>query len=55
MLKLKLHYYGHLIGRSHSLKKSLMLGTAEGRRRREDETVGWHDGVNGHEFEQTRR
>ena len=42
--------------RTDSLKKTLMLGKMEGRRRRgatEDETVGWHQPPNGHEFEQT--
>ena len=35
-----------------SLEKTLMLGKVEGRRRRdEDEMVGWHHGLNGHEFE----
>ena len=43
MLKLKLQYFGHLIQRTDSLKKTLMLGKIEGRRRR------WLDG---HEFEQ---
>ena len=33
MLKLKLHYFGHLVGRTHSLEKTLMLGKIEGRRR----------------------
>ena len=33
MLKLKLHYFGHLMGRTDSLKKTLMLGKIEGRRR----------------------
>ena len=45
MLKLKLQYFGHLIRRTDSLKKTLMLGKIEGRRRRgprEDEMVGWH-------------
>ena len=56
MLKLKLQYFGHLMQRTDSLKKTLMLGKMEGRRRRgatEDETVGWHQPPNGHEFEQT--
>ena len=54
MLKLKLQYFGHLMQRIDSLEKSLMLGKIEGRRRgREDETVGWHHQLNGHEFEQT--
>ena len=34
MLKLKLHYFGHLMGRANSLEKTLMLGKAEGKRRR---------------------
>ena len=44
MLKLKLQYFGHLIGRAHSLEKILMLGKIEDRRRKEteDEMVGWH-------------
>ena len=56
MLKLKLQYFGHLMLRVDSLEKSLMLGKIEGKRRRgptEDETVGWHHQLNGHEFEQT--
>ena len=55
MLKLKLQYFGHLMGRTDSLEKTLMLGKIEGRRRRgqtEDEMVGWHHPVDGHEFEQ---
>ena len=44
MLKLKLQYFGHLVGRTDSLEKTLMLGKIEGRRRRgrQDEMVGWH-------------
>ena len=45
MLKLKLQYLGHLMQRSDSLEKTLMLGKIEGGRRRgmaEDEMVGWH-------------
>ena len=56
MLKLKLQYFGHLMQRNYSLEKTLMLGKIEGRRRRaaaEDEMVGWHHRLNGHEFEQT--
>ena len=55
MLKLKLQYFGHLMQRTDSLEKTLILGKTEGRRRRatEDEMVGWHYGLNGHEFEQT--
>ena len=55
MLKLKLLYFGHLMGRrADSLEKILMLGKIEGRRQSvvtEDETVGWHHRLNGHEFE----
>ena len=53
MLKLKLECFGHLMRRSDSLEKILMLGKIEGGRRREateDEMVGWHQ-LNGHEFE----
>ena len=44
MLKLKLQYFGHLMRRTDSWKKTLMLGETEGRRRwqTEDEMVGWH-------------
>ena len=54
MLKLKLQYFGHLLPRTDSLEKTLMLGKIEGKRRRgqEDEMVGWHHRLNGHEFEQ---
>ena len=55
MLKLKLQYFGHLMRRTNSLEKTLMLGKTEGRRRRgqtEDEMVGWHHRLDGHEFEQ---
>ena len=50
MLKLKLQYFGHLIQRTDSLEKTLMLGKIEGMT--EDEMVGWHHGLDGHEFEQ---
>ena len=50
---LKLQYLGHWMHRAKSLEKTLMLGKIEGRRRREDEMVGWHYRLNGHEFEQT--
>ena len=56
MLKLKLKYFGHMIRRTDSLEKILMLGKSEGRRRRgqqEDEIIGWHHWLNGQEFEQT--
>ena len=55
MLKLKLQNSGHLMRRADSLEKTLMLGKTEGRRRRgvaENEMVGWHHRLNGHEFEQ---
>ena len=55
MLKLKLQYFGHLMRRTDSFEKSLMLGNIEGRRRREqkkDEMFGWHHSLNGHEFKQ---
>ena len=53
MLKLNLQYFGHMMQRTDSLEKTLMLGKIEGRRRREreDEMVGWHHQLNGHEFE----
>ena len=53
-LMLKLQYFGHLLPRTDSLEKTLMLGKIEGKRRRgqEDEMVGWHHRLNGHEFEQ---
>ena len=52
MLKLKLQYCGHLMQITGSLEKTLMLGKIEGRRRRgqEDEMVGWHHQLDGHEF-----
>ena len=56
MLKLKLQYFGHLMGRIDSLEKTLMLGKIEGRRRKgwEDEMIGWHHQLDGHEFEQAQ-
>ena len=55
MLKLKLQNFGHLMRRTDSFEKILILGKIEGRRRRgqEDEMVGWHHQLDGHEFEQT--
>ena len=51
MLKLKHQYFGHLMGRTDSLEKTLMLGKIEARRRRgEDEMVGWHHRLDGREF-----
>ena len=44
MLKLKLQYFGHLIRRAGSLKKTLMLGKIEGRRRRGQQRMRWFDG-----------
>ena len=54
MLKLKLQYFGHLLRRADSFEKTLMLGKIEGReekRTTEDEMVGWHHRLDGHEFE----
>ena len=52
MLKLKLQYFGHLMRRADSFEKTLMLGKFEGRKgTTEDEMVGWHHRLNGHEFE----
>ena len=45
MLKLKLHYFGHLVRRVDSLKKTLMLGGIEGRRRRGRQRMRWLDGI----------
>ena len=45
MLKLKLQYFGHLLGRRHSLEKTLMLGNIEGRRRRGQQKMRWLDGI----------
>ena len=66
MLKLKLQYFGHLMRRTDSSEKTLMLGKIEGERRRgwqkmrrekkgmtEDEMVGWHHWLDGREFEWT--
>ena len=53
--KLKLQYFGHLIQRTDSLDKTLMLGKIEGRKRRgrqEDEMAGWHHWFDGHESDQ---
>ena len=53
MLKLKFQYFGPLMRRTDSLEKTLMLGKIEGRRRGwQDEMVGWHHHLDGHEFEQ---
>ena len=45
MLKLKLQYFGHLIGRVDSLEKTLMLGGIGGRRRRGRQRMRWLDGI----------
>ena len=45
MLKLKLQYFGHLMQRTESLEKTLILGKIEGRRRREQQRMGWLDGI----------
>ena len=54
MLKMKLQYFGHLMRRTDSFEETLMLVKIEGRRKKgttEDEMVGWHHQLNGHEFE----
>ena len=45
MLKLKLQYFDHLIGRTDTLEKTLMLGKIEGRRRRGWQRMRWLDGI----------
>ena len=45
MLKLKLQYFGHLMGRVDSLEKTLMLGGIGGRRRRGQQRMRWLDGI----------
>ena len=45
MLKLKLQYFGHLMRRTDSLEKTLMLGKIEGRRRRGRQRMRWFDGI----------
>ena len=45
MLKLKLQYFGHLMGKADSLEKILMLGRIEGRRRRGRQRMRWLDGI----------
>ena len=54
MLKLKLQYFGHLMRSVDSFEKTLMLGGIGGQEvmgTTEDETVGWHQQLNRHEFE----
>ena len=45
MLKLKLQYFGHLMQRTDSLERTLMLGKIEGRRRRGQQRMRWLDGI----------
>ena len=45
MLKLKLQYFDHLMQRTDSLEKTLMLGRIEGRRRRSQQRIRWLDGI----------
>ena len=45
MLKLKLQYFSHLMGRTESLEKTLMLGKVEGRRRRGQQRIRWLEGI----------
>ena len=45
MLKLKLQYFGHLIGRADSLEKTLILGKIGGRRRKGQQRMRWLDGI----------
>ena len=53
MLKLKLQYFGHLMGRADSFENTLMLGKIDGRRRRGQQRMRWLDGITDsmHEFE----
>ena len=58
VLKLKVQYFGHLMQRTDSLEKTLLLGKTEDRRRRgrlktEEEMLRWHHLLNGHEIEQS--
>jgi len=45
MLKLKLQHFGHLMQRTNSLEKPLMLGRIEGRRKRQRQRMRWLDGI----------
>ena len=45
MLRLKLQYFGHMMGRTDSLEKTLMLGKIEGGRRRGQQRMRWLDGI----------
>ena len=56
MVKLKLQYFGHMMGRTDLLEKTLMLGKAEGKGRRVQQRIRWLDGIIDsmeHEFGQT--
>ena len=55
ILKLKLQYFSHLVQRADSLGKTIMLGRlrAGGEGMTEDEMIGWHHRLSGHEFEET--
>ena len=55
MVKLKLQYFGHLMRRTDSFEKTLMLGKTEGRRRRGRQRMRWHHQLDGQEFEQALR
>ena len=52
MLKLNLQYFGHLMRRTDSFEKTLLLGKIVGRWRRGQQRMRWHHRLNGHEFEQ---
>ena len=52
LLKLKLQYFGHLMQRTYSLGKTQVLGKIEGRRRKGQQRMRWHQKLNRHEFEQ---
>ena len=45
MRKLKLQYFGHLMGKANSLEKTMMLGKIEGKRRRGQQRMRWLDGI----------
>ena len=51
MLRLKLQYFVHLMQRTDSFEKTLMLGKTEGGRRRGRQTMRWHHRLDGHESE----
>ena len=54
MLKLKLQYSGHMMGRTDSLEKTQMLGKIEGGRRRGQQRMRWLDGITVHEVTKSR-